>query len=146
MWVEFVLNFVLILCHGLFVFCLISCQDIALFVIHRTRNSDKLGGFLLGWSAIPVDVIRDVSHLVKDIGISHLAKSLLSDESVGKELKSILQSREPVFTIIKLWIDKQKDKATLDKLFRSLDTHDLFRLLQGRLDERMQTQKPQKGG
>ena len=115
-----------------------------MFVIHRTRNSDTLGGFWLGWSAIPVDVIRDVIHLVTDIGISHLAKSLLSDESVEKEL----QSREPVFTIIKLWIDKHEDKATLDKLFRSLHTydHDLFRFLQGRLNRRMRTQKSQKGG
>ncbi|XP_062523382.1 uncharacterized protein LOC134198062 isoform X2 [Corticium candelabrum] len=121
-------------------------DDISQYAKIVTRNSDKLGGFLLGWSAIPVDVIRDVSHLVKDIGISHLAKSLLSDESVGKELKSILQSRESVFTIIKLWIEEQKDKATLDKLFRSLHTQDLFHLLQQRLDERMQTQKPQKVG
>ena len=114
--------------------------------IHRTRNSDKLGGFWLGWSAIPVDVIRDVSHLVTDIGIAHLlAKSLLRDESVEKEYKSIYQLREPIFTIIKLWIDKQEDKATLDKLFRSVHTHGLFILLQRRLDERMQTQKVQKG-
>ena len=118
-----------------------------MFVVRRTRNSDKLGGLWLGWSAIPVDVIRDVSHLVTDIGLAHLfAKSLLSDESIEKEFRSIFQSREPVFTIIKLWIDMQEDKATLDKLFRSLHTHDLFLLLQGKLDKRMQTQKPRKGG
>ena len=50
-----------------------------------------------------------------------------------------------MFTTLDLWIRNQGDKATLDRLFRFMQTVDLFEALKERLNERLKSQKPKKG-
>ena len=110
------------------------------------RHSDKVGGFWRGWADIPVDVIRDVSYLLTSSECKHLlANSLLDIESGGIHRDEIVQSSDEVFTTLDLWITNQGDKATLDRLFRFMQTVDLFEALKERLNERLKSQKPIKG-
>ena len=117
-----------------------------MFFGFRGRHSDKLGGFWRGWADVPVDVIRDVSHLLTSSECKHLlAKSFLDIESGGIHRDEVVQSSDEVFTTLDLWIRNQGDKATLDRLFRFMQTVDLFEALKERLNERLKSQKPQKG-
>ncbi|XP_062523757.1 uncharacterized protein LOC134198392 isoform X2 [Corticium candelabrum] len=122
-------------------------DDISQYAKIVRRHSDKLGGFWRGWADVPVDVIRDVSYLLTSSECKQqLAKSLLDVESGGIHRDEIVQSSDEVFTTLDLWIRNQGDKATLDRLFRFMQTVDLFEALKERLNERLKSQKPKKVG
>ena len=58
----------------------------------------------------------------------------------------MVKAKEDVFLTIDFWIRNHGDNATLDSLFRFMDSVDLLEALKDRLNQRLKSQTSQKGG
>lgn len=102
----------------------------------RKRAAARLGGFWEGCSQIPVEIMHAVCGVAAEKPYDLADRlSVTREKLLGKAKTDI--NTETVRNILQIWIHKDPDGATLDKLFTALKRLELLNLLKVKLRQKV---------